>query len=130
MSGPPRRRGRPQRPRRQPALDGARLTAFDVLDGVASRAAYANLLLPQLLREREADLDSRDAAFATQLAYGALRAQGTLDEVLGRLVDRPLDALDPRVLDLLRLGAYQLLDLRVPPHAAVDTAVDLTRAIA
>jgi 16S rRNA (cytosine967-C5)-methyltransferase len=130
MSGPPRRTGgRPRtarRPRRSP-LDGARLTAYDVLDGVTARAAYANLLLPQLLRER--DLEPRDAAFATQLAYGALRAQGTLDAVLARLVDRPLADLDPRVLDLLRLGTYQLLDLRVPAHAAVDTTVDLTRAI-
>jgi 16S rRNA (cytosine967-C5)-methyltransferase len=108
-------------------LDGARLTAYDVLDGVTSRAAYANLLLPQLLRERR--LDERDAAFATQLAYGTLRAQGTLDAVLTGLVSRPLGELDPRVLDLLRLGAYQLLDLRVPSHAAVDTTVDLTRAI-
>jgi 16S rRNA (cytosine967-C5)-methyltransferase len=108
-------------------LDGARLTAYDVLDGVSSRAAYANLLLPQLLRERQHD--ERDAAFATQLAYGALRAQGTLDAVLAPLVSRPLGDLDPRVLDLLRLGAYQLIDLRVPSHAAVDTTVDLTRAI-
>jgi 16S rRNA (cytosine967-C5)-methyltransferase len=125
---PSRRRpvGRPRRP--APVLDGARLTAFDVLDGVSSRQAYANLLLPQLLRERT-DLDPRDAAFATQLAYGALRAQGTLDAVLARLVDRPLAELDPRVLDLLRLGAYQVLDLRVPAHAAVATTVDLTRAI-
>ena len=100
-----------------------------MLDGVSSRQAYANLLLPQLLRERAGDLDPRDAAFATQLAYGALRAQGTLDAVLSGLVDRPLTDLDPRVLDLLRLGAYQLIDLRVPAHAAVDTTVDLTRAI-
>jgi 16S rRNA (cytosine967-C5)-methyltransferase len=108
-------------------LDGARLTAYDVLDGVSSRSAYANLLLPQLLRERQ--LEERDAAFATQLAYGTLRAQGTLDAVLTGLVSRPLGELDPRVLDLLRLGAYQLIDLRVPSHAAVDTTVDLTRGI-
>src|SRR4051794_25524757 len=118
---------RPQSRRHRPVLDGARLTAYDVLDGVSSRAAYANLLLPQLLRERQ--LEPRDAAFATQLAYGALRATGTLDAVLSRLVSRPLDELDPRVLDLLRLGTYQLIDLRVPAHAAVDTSVALTRAI-
>src|SRR3954469_6767672 len=132
MSGTPRKPGPKQGRRRHPAtrrpvLDGARLTAYDVLDGVSSRAAYANLLLPQLLRERQ--LDQRDAAFTTQLAYGALRAQGTLDAVLTRLVDRPLAELDSRVLDLLRLGAYQLIDLRVPAHAAVATTVDLTRAI-
>ncbi|SFF31026.1 RsmB/NOP family class I SAM-dependent RNA methyltransferase [Blastococcus tunisiensis] len=122
---PPKRR-HPAARRRN--LDGARLTAFDVLDGVSSRAAYANLLLPQLLRERP-ELDERDAAFATQLAYGALRAQGALDAILAGLVSRPLGELDPRVLDLLRLGTYQLIDLRVPAHAAVDTTVDLTRAI-
>ncbi|MGY1742860.1 MULTISPECIES: RsmB/NOP family class I SAM-dependent RNA methyltransferase [unclassified Blastococcus] len=136
MSGPPRRGGRGpsggrpgarQGRRPRPQLDGARLTAYDVLDAVTSREAYANLLLPQLLRER--NLDARDAAFTTQLAYGALRAQGTLDAVLATLVDRPLGELDPRVLDLLRLGAYQVLDLRVPAHAAVATTVDLTRAI-
>jgi 16S rRNA (cytosine967-C5)-methyltransferase len=131
VSGPPRggpRRGRRHPATRRPRLDGARLTAYDVLDGVSSRAAYANLLLPQLLRERP-ELEERDAAFATQLAYGTLRAQGTLDAVLTGLVSRPLAELDPRVLDLLRLGAYQLIDLRVPSHAAVDTTVDLTRGI-
>jgi 16S rRNA (cytosine967-C5)-methyltransferase len=134
MTRPPRKTSSGPRPgqrrhpaTRRPVLDGARLTAYDVLDGVSSRAAYANLLLPQLLRERQ--LEERDAAFATQLAYGTLRAQGTLDAVLTGLVSRPLDELDPRVLDLLRLGAYQLLDLRVPSHAAVDTTVNLTRAI-
>ncbi|MGY1639171.1 RsmB/NOP family class I SAM-dependent RNA methyltransferase [Geodermatophilus sp. SYSU D00742] len=133
MTRPPRRPGRSRPGRRdgrrpaRPQLDGARLTAYDVLDAVSSRAAYANLLLPQLLRERQ--LDQRDAAFTTQLTYGTLRAQGTLDAVLGGLVDRPLTELDPRVLELLRLGTHQLLDLRVPAHAAVDTTVDLTRAI-
>ena len=131
MTRPPRKpgpKGRRRHPAtRRPVLDGARLTAYDVLDGVTSRGAYANLLLPQLLRERQ--LNERDAAFATQLGYGTLRAQGTLDAVLTELVSRPLAELDPRVLDLLRLGAYQLIDLRVPSHAAVDTTVDLTRAI-
>jgi 16S rRNA (cytosine967-C5)-methyltransferase len=110
-------------------LDGARLTAYDVLHGVTSRAAYANLLLPQLLRERSADLSPRDAAFATQLTYGTLRATGTLDTILAGLVSRPLDELEPELRDLLRLGAYQVVDLRVPAHAAVDTTVALARAI-
>ncbi|KQS64969.1 RsmB/NOP family class I SAM-dependent RNA methyltransferase [Modestobacter sp. Leaf380] len=126
-AGPRTKQNRPESRRVRPTLDGARLTAYDVLDGVSSRAAYANLLLPQLLRERQ--LDPRDAGFATQLAYGTLRATGTLDAVLTGLVSRPLAELDPRVLDLLRLGAHQLIDLRVPAHAAVDTTVALTRAI-
>jgi 16S rRNA (cytosine967-C5)-methyltransferase len=89
--------------------------------------AYANLLLPQRLRHHR--LDRRDAAFATELAYGALRGQGTYDAILALNVDRPLAQLDPAVLDLLRLGAHQLLGMRVPPHAALNQTVALTRAV-
>lgn len=88
--------------------------------------AYANLVLPGLLRER--GVLGRDAGFATELAYGALRMQGLYDAVLARCVDRPLSALDDGVLDALRLGAHQLLGMRVPPHAAVGETVALVRA--
>ncbi|HEU0100966.1 MAG TPA: transcription antitermination factor NusB [Mycobacteriales bacterium] len=112
---------------RPPASDPARQTAYDVLAAVRDRDAYANLVLPGLLRERR--LDPRDAALATELAYGTLRAQGQLDAVLQACVDRPLDRVDPPVLDLLRLGAYQLLRTRIPTHAAVSATVDLTRRV-
>jgi 16S rRNA (cytosine967-C5)-methyltransferase len=113
-----RRRGRP--------ADPARLAAYEVLRGVRRDDAYANLLLAARLRAR--GLDGRDAAFATELASGTLRRLGTYDAVLGACVDRPLDRLDPDVLDALRLGAHQLLAMRVPGHAAVATTVDLVRA--
>jgi 16S rRNA (cytosine967-C5)-methyltransferase len=79
-----------------------------------------------LLRERR--LTARDAAFATELTYGTLRFRGTYDAVLQAGVDRPLDAVDPPVLDVLRLGAHQLLQTRVPAHAAVAATVELARA--
>jgi 16S rRNA (cytosine967-C5)-methyltransferase len=88
--------------------------------------AYANLVLPKLITER--GLTGRDAALATELGYGTLRAAGTLDEILAACVDRPLEAVERAVLDLLRLGAYQALRTRIPPHAAVATTVDLARA--
>jgi 16S rRNA (cytosine967-C5)-methyltransferase len=107
--------------------DPARLAAYDTLRAVADRDAYANLVLPGLLAERR--LDARDAALATELAYGALRGRGTYDAILAECVDRPLDRLDPEVLDVLRLGAHQLLATRIPPHAAVDASVELARAV-
>jgi 16S rRNA (cytosine967-C5)-methyltransferase len=106
--------------------DPARETAYDVLRAVDDRDAYANLVLPGLLRERR--LTGRDAALATELAYGTLRGQGTYDAILGACVDRPLDQLDAPVRDVLRLGAHQLLATRIPTHAAVATMVDLARA--
>jgi 16S rRNA (cytosine967-C5)-methyltransferase len=105
-----------------------RRTAYDVLAAVHDREAYANLLLPRLLGER--GLAGRDAALATELAYGTLRGLGTYDAVLAACSDRPLDKLDPPVLDVLRLGAHQLLNTRVGAHAAVATSVDLAKSVA
>lgn len=107
-------------------MDPARRAAYDLLGAVRERGAYANLALPPLLRER--GLAGRDAAFATELSYGTLRAQGTLDAIVARAAGRPPAEVDPEVLDALRLGAYQLLRTRVPAHAAVSATVALTRA--
>jgi 16S rRNA (cytosine967-C5)-methyltransferase len=119
--GTPRRAGSPRPP-------DPRRTAYDVLAAVRDREAYANLLLPRLLADRR--LAGRDAALTTELAYGTLRGQGTYDAVLATCSDRPLDKLDPPVLDVLRLGAHQLLRTRVGAHAAVATSVDLARSVA
>lgn len=107
--------------------DPARLAAYDTLRAVSDREAYANLVLPKLLAERR--LDPRDAALATELAYGALRGRGTYDAILAECVSRPLGQLDPEVLDVLRLGVHQLLATRIPPHAAVDASVELAREV-
>ncbi|MCK0115486.1 rRNA small subunit methyltransferase B [Isoptericola sp. S6320L] len=110
---------------RRRATDPARTAAYDVLREVDASDAYANLVLPPLLRER--GITGRDAAFATELAYGTLRLQGRYDAILARCVSRPLDQLDPEVLDVLRLGAHQVLGMRVPAHAAVSETVGLCR---
>ncbi len=112
---------KPHRARRKP-LDPARRAAFDVLRAVSERDAYANLVLPALLRER--GISGRDAAFATELAYGACRSRGLLDAVIARAAGRPPENINPVLLDLLRLGTYQLLRTRVDAHAAVSTTVE------
>ena len=82
--GPKDSRPRDQQPRdkklREKDVDVAREAARDVLRAVREQSAYANLLLPRLLRERH--ITGRDAAFATELTYGAARAQGLLDAVI------------------------------------------------
>jgi 16S rRNA (cytosine967-C5)-methyltransferase len=99
-----------------------------VLCAVAERGAYANLLLSAVLRDR--GLAGRDAALATELTYGTLRGRGTYDAVLAVCADRDLGKIDPPVLQVLRLGAHQLLGTRVRAHAAVATSVDLARQVA
>ena len=110
---------------RRRGTDPARRVAFDVLRAVADSDSYANLVLPPLLRER--GIRGRDAAFATELAYGTLRLRGRYDAVIALAADRPTGHIDPPVLDALRLGAHQLLGMRVPPHAAVSETVGLAR---
>ncbi|PRC44124.1 rRNA cytosine-C5-methyltransferase, partial [Mycobacterium sp. ITM-2017-0098] len=111
-----------RRPARRKPLDPARQAAFDVLRAVSERDAYANLALPAILRDR--GITGRDAAFATELAYGTCRARGLLDVVIEAAAGRTVDKIDPVLLDLLRLGAYQVLRTRVDDHAAVSTTVE------
>jgi len=70
-------------------------------------------------------LDPRDRAFVRLVLATTLRRLGEIDEVLGMLIERPLDDAATVVLQVLRLGAAQLLFLGTPGHAAVDTAVRL-----
>lgn len=123
----PRGRSQAAPSQRTRRADPARLVAFEVLRAVAAEDAYANLVLPARIRHHR--LDKRDAGFATELAYGALRGQGTYDAILTQCVDRPLSKLDPAILDALRIGAHQLLAMRVPAHAALDQTVSLARAV-
>lgn len=83
----------------------------------ADRSALDNL----------AELPPRDRGFARELGFGCLRLRGRLDAELAVLVDRPLERLDPAVRNWLRLGLYQIRELRVPSHAAVNEAVNGAR---
>jgi 16S rRNA (cytosine967-C5)-methyltransferase len=127
-AGTARPAGRGSARRASSRTDPARRAACDVLCAVAARGAYANLLLPAMLRER--GLTGRDAALATELTYGTLRGRGTYDAILAVCADRDLSKIDPPVLEVLRLGAHQLLDTRIKAHAAVATSVDLARYVA
>ena len=120
------RRGRAgsARPRRRP--DAARRVAFDALRSVHAEDAYANLVLPPLLTQRR--IAGRDAAFATELLAGTCRLEGSYDAIIESASGRSLGSLQPAVQDLLRLGAHQLLNMRVPVHAAVGATVDLAAA--
>jgi 16S rRNA (cytosine967-C5)-methyltransferase len=106
--------------------DPARRVAYDTVRAVHAADAYANLVLADLLAERR--LVPRDAAFATELAHGTLRREGTYDQILVRASGRTLDTLQPAVVDVLRLGTHQILGMRVPVHAAVGATVDLAAA--
>jgi 16S rRNA (cytosine967-C5)-methyltransferase len=108
-------------------------------EGLAARRAALEVLrdvgrgrpLEAALAETLRTLPDQDRRLAHELAAGVLRGRTGLDRRLAQLVPRGLARVDPAVRDVLRLGAYQLTALdRVPPHAAVDTSVELAREAA
>jgi len=102
-------------------LSPARVAAFDILRKVDGGGFASDLLL-----ERTAGLDSRDAGLASEIVFGVLRYRAQLDYLIG-LYSRPRK-LDGEVRDALRMGIYQLRYLeRVPAHAAVAESVELAR---
>ncbi|WP_404393335.1 RsmB/NOP family class I SAM-dependent RNA methyltransferase [Humibacillus xanthopallidus] len=116
-----------QRPsERARRTDLARLTAYTAMREIAD-GAYANLALPRLLRDKR--ITGRDAGFATELVYGATRLSGLYDAIIASAAGRPVDKIDANVLDTLRLGAHQVLGMRVATHAAVDETVALARQV-
>jgi 16S rRNA (cytosine967-C5)-methyltransferase len=103
----------------------AREVAFQVVRRV-SDGAYADRAFRA--EAQRAGLVGSERAFAQQLAYGTVQRRMTLDHVIGALADRSLKKIDPRLLDALRLGVYQLLFMRsVPDHAAVAETVEIAK---
>jgi 16S rRNA (cytosine967-C5)-methyltransferase len=73
-------------------------------------------------------MEPRERAWTQELVYGTFRLRGRIDHVLDGFARDGVGSLDPDVLDVLRLGAYQLLEMgSVPPYAAVSQSVELVR---
>ena len=104
------------------AADTRRL-AIDALVRIDADGAYANIVLPNMLQRSR--LDSRDRAFATELVYGTTRMRRACDWLVDRYLIAPVE---PVVRAALRLGAYQLVFVEVPAHAAVNTTVSASPA--
>ena len=126
MSGRSRRSGgstsSPRTRRSAPAdvLSTARRTALEVLVRVDADGAYADVALPAALSE--SSLDRRDRAMVTELVYGVTRRRRALDWALDAFLVTPPP---PPARAALRMGAYQLLEMGTPPHAAVSATVSV-----
>ena len=105
----------------------ARQAAFTVVRRVFEEGAYADRALRA--EADRLDLDSRDRALATAIAYGVVQRRATLDHLAERLAGRPASRLDAPTLAALRVGLLQIAFLDgIPAHAAVDEAVELAKA--
>jgi len=94
-----------------------RQRALQILDRVESESLFADRLV--------GPIDSRSDAFIRTLVFGVLRWRGQLDFLIERLADRPLRRIQPKVLQILRIGLCQIRHMEVAPHAAVSETVSL-----
>lgn len=104
----------------------SREIAFELLRRVQSDDAYANLLLPTLVSR--AKLDSRDSAFVQELAFGTIRNWLLYEKIIEIASSRKIDDIEPDAQIVLVLGVHQLLEMRVPTHAAINESVNLAKA--
>ncbi|MGH9330077.1 MAG: transcription antitermination factor NusB, partial [Vicinamibacterales bacterium] len=105
-------------------MSPARWAAYQAVAAVREGTDLATALA----RARGPLEDRRDRALAGEIALGVFRWRAALDHAIGHLAKRDPDAIDPPVLDILRVAAYQMLHLeRVPAAAAVNDAVDMAR---
>ncbi len=104
----------------------ARSAAFQILLRVQEHDAYASELLHSELLEK---LSPADRGLCTEIVYGVLRWQSSLDAAISDVADKGTKSMDPEVLIALRIAAYQIKYLdRIPARAAVNESVELVRA--
>ena len=112
--------------KQQGGQQNPREVALLVLNKVVRDGAFSNLVLNQELKKKQ--LNALDRGLATELVYGTLRQQGTLDYILEQFLTKPLAKLPVWILLILRTGLYQIYFMdKIPPAAAIHQAVELAK---
>ncbi len=106
----------------------ARKTACDILNALDDKTSTLDLLISEKFDPVFQQMPRRDRNFAYALIYGVLRMRSRLDWIISRFSKKPAAKIDPVVLNILRIALFQIFFMdRVPPSAAVNTAVDLSK---
>ncbi len=104
----------------------AREIALQILNEVYQQKAYANISLSRHLQKHE--LSDQDRRFITELVYGIVKSGDTLLRIMKRFVNRPLNKIDSVIINILRLGIYQIVFMdKVPESAACNESVNLAK---
>ena len=107
-------------------MSNPRQIAFEALMKTCRDGAFSNLALDGILSKT--DLDTRDKSFVSNLFYGVIERQLTIDYQLSLYLSKPLKKLKPEVLTIMRMGAYQVLYMdKVPDSAAVNESIKLSK---
>lgn len=108
-------------------MKNARFLAVELLDKTFKNSGYSNIQLSSGLKK--SGLEERDKRLCSMLYYGVIERKITLDYIISQLSNRSTDKIDSIVLNILRVGLYQLLYAEnIPDNAAVSESVELAKA--
>ena len=109
-------------------MGDARNAALIVLEKCRRGGAWSDAVLGSVMDAQR--LRGKERALAAALSYGVMQNRILLDHVIAGCASMELKRIEPKILDLLRIGTYQLLLMdRIPASAAVDSAVKLSREL-
>lgn len=107
------------------SVKSTRFTVLELLDKM-DNGAYSNLALDSMLKST--DYSDRDKAFISRIFYGILERKLTLEYIISMYSDKPLQKLDGIVVNILKIGIYQIKYMdSVPDNAAVNETVNLAK---
>ncbi|MBW1894509.1 MAG: 16S rRNA (cytosine(967)-C(5))-methyltransferase RsmB [Deltaproteobacteria bacterium] len=108
----------------------ARKTALMILNRLGKGRSTLDNLVDDILNKNN-EISGKDRALSNALVFGVLRRQGKLDYVIKHFSKTPLNKIDPEILNILRIGLFQITDMsRIPVSAAVNTSVEMAKATA
>ena len=109
-------------------MDIVREVALKILYKIDKEEAYSNIVLDETIKENRNRLDDRDIGFISEIVYGVTSWKLTIDEIIKRYSNIRLKKISPWILNILRMGIYQIVFLdKVPKSAAVNESVNLSK---
>ena len=109
-------------------MDIAREVALKALYKIDKQDAYSNIALDEIIKENRRNLDNRDTGFISEIVYGVTTWKLTIDEIVKKYSKLRLKKISPWILNILRMGIYQIVFLdKVPKSAAVNESVNLAK---
>ena len=109
-------------------MDIVREIALKTVYKIDKEEAYSNIALDEMIKDNRKKLDDRDIGFISELVYGITTWKLTLDEIIKKYSKIRLKKISPWILNILRMGIYQIVFLdKVPKSAAVNESVNLAK---
>lgn len=109
-------------------VDKARELALKTLYKIDKEGAYSNIALDEVLRDNRSNIDERDIGLISEIVYGTTTWKLTIDEIIKKYSNIRLKKISPWILNVLRMGIYQIIFLdKIPKSAAVNESVNLAK---